>query len=64
MLIEFYKLLEESAPEVTLELNESDAPERAAEEDKGTFFRPVEYNVIASNATIHRSALKFWKTDR
>ena len=57
-LIEFYELLEESAPEVTLELNESDAPERAAEKIRN-FLRPVEKRLQGPNDPY--SVLKFWK---
>ena len=49
MLIEFYELLEESPPQVTLELSEADAPERAAQEI-GNFFSSIRN--YCSNATM------------
>ena len=58
MLLEFYELLEESAPEVTLELNESDAPERAAQEIREF----LQFNTeLLQQCKDDRSALKFWK---
>ena len=57
-LIEFYELLEESPPQVTLELNETDAPGHAAEKIRN-FLQPDEKRLQRSNDPY--SALKFWK---
>ena len=57
-LIEFYELLEESPPEVTLELSESDLPERAAQEIREF----LQFNTgLLQQCNDDRSALKFWK---
>ena len=57
-LIGFYELLEESAPQVTLELNETDAPERAAEKIREF----LQFNTsLLQQCNDDRSALKFWR---
>ena len=56
-LIGFYELLEEPPPEVTLELNETDAPEHAAEKIRN-FLHPDEKRLRSNDPY---SALKFWK---
>ena len=57
-LIGFYELLEEAAPEVTLELNESDAPEYAAQEIRDF----LQFNTgLLQQCNDDRSAFKFWR---
>ncbi len=57
-LIGFYELLEEPAPEVTLELNETDPPERAAQEIREF----LQFNTdLLQQCNDDRSALKFWR---
>ena len=57
-LIEFYELLGESAPQVTLELSKADAPERAAQEIREF----LQFNTgLLQQCNDDRSALKFWK---
>ncbi len=57
-IIEFYDLLEESPPEVTLELNESAEPERTAQEIR-KFLR---FNTaLLKQCKDERSAYKFWR---
>ena len=57
-LIEFYELLEESPPEVLLELSEADAPERAAQEMRDF----LQFNTgLLQQCKDDRSALKFWR---
>ena len=57
-LIEFYELLEESPPEVTLELSEADAPERAAQEMRDF----LQFNTeLLQQCNDDRSAFKFWR---
>ena len=58
MLIELYELLEESPPQVILELSEVDAPERAAEKIKN-FLQSDEKQLQQYNEPY--SALKFWR---
>ncbi len=57
-LIEFYELLEESPPQVTLKLSEADEPETAAQKIR-TF---LEFNRerLAKSKNAH-ATLKFWK---
>ena len=57
-LLGFYELLEESPPQVTLELNETDTLGHAAEKIR-TFLRPAEKQLQGRNDPY--SALKFWK---
>ena len=58
MLIEFYELLEESPPQVTLELSEADAPERAAQEIREF----LQFNTeLLQQCNDDRSAFKFWR---
>ncbi len=57
-LIGFYELLEESAPEVTLALNETDAPERAAQEIRE--FLQLNTGLL-QQCNDDRSALKLWR---
>ena len=58
MLIEFYELLEESPPEVLLELSEADVPERAAQEMRDF----LQFNTgLLQQCKDDRSALKFWR---
>ena len=57
-LLEFYELLEESPPQVTLKLNETDAPGHAAEKIRN-FLHPAEKRLQGPNNPY--SALKFWK---
>lgn len=58
VFIEFYQLLEEPPPEVTLELSEDDTPGHAAEEVANF----LHFNTRALQAcTDSRSALKFWR---
>ena len=57
-LIEFYELLGESAPQVTLELSKADAPERAAQEIREF----LQFNTeLLQQCNDDRSALKFWR---
>ena len=57
-LIEFYELLEESPFEVTLTLNETDAPERAAQEIRDF----LQFHTgLLKQCNDDRSALKFWR---
>ena len=57
-IIEFYELLEESPPEVTLTLNESDDPQRAAEAIR-EFLR---FNTaLLGQCNDARTAYKFWR---
>ena len=57
-LIGFYELLEESAPEVTLELNETDASEHAAQEIREF----LQFNTgLLQQCNDDRSAFKFWR---
>ena len=57
-LIEFYKLLGESPPEVTLTLSETDARERAAREIRDF----LQFNTeLLQQCNDDRSALKFWR---
>ena len=57
-LIEFYELLEESPPEVLLELSEADVPERAAQEMRDF----LQFNTgLLQQCKDDRSALKFWR---
>ena len=57
-LIGFYELLVESAPEVTLELNEADVPERAAQEIREF----LQFNTgLLQQCNDDRSALKLWR---
>ena len=57
-LIEFYELLGESAPQVTLELSKADAPERAAQEIREL----LQFNTgLLQQCNDDRSTLKFWK---
>ena len=57
-LIEFYDLLEESPPEVVLELDETDEPERAAQEIREF----LQFNSeLLKQCNDDRSALKFWR---
>ena len=58
MIIEFYELLEESPPQVTLDLSETDAPGHAAEKIR-SFLSPNEKRLQGPNDPY--SALKFWK---
>ena len=58
MLIEFYKLLEESPPQITLKVNEGEEPARAAQ--KITEF--LEFNrTQLQKVNDPYAALKFWK---
>ena len=57
-LIGFYELLEEAAPEVTLELKETEAPERAAQEIREF----LQFNTgLLQQCNDDRSALKLWR---
>ena len=57
-LIEFYGLLEEPPPQVTLELSESDSPERAAQEIREF----LQFNTeLLQQCNDDRSAFKFWR---
>ena len=57
-LIEFYELLGESPPEVTLKLNETDAPEHAAQEIRNF----LQFHTgLLQQCNDDRSALKFWR---
>ena len=57
-LIEFYELLGESPPHVTLELSEADPPERAAYKIREF----LQFNTgLLQQCNDDRSALKFWK---
>ena len=57
-LIEFYELLGESPFEVTLTLNETDAPERAAQEIRDF----LQFHTgLLKQCNDDRSALKFWR---
>ena len=58
MIIGFYELLEESPPEVTLDLNETDDPEHAAQEIRDF----LQFNTgLLQQCEGDRSALKFWR---
>ena len=57
-LIEYYGLLEESPPEVTLEVNESNSPEHAAQEIREF----LQFNTgLLKQCSDDRAALKFWR---
>lgn len=57
-LIEYYGLLEESPPEVTLELNETDTPEQAAREVRDF----LQFNTgLLKQYSDDRVTLKFWR---
>ncbi len=57
-LIEFYELLEESPPEVPLELSEADAPEPVAQEIRDF----LQFNTsLLQQCNDDRSALKLWR---
>ena len=57
-LLEFYELLEESPPEVTLELDETDNPERAAQEIREF----LQFNTgLLQQCNDDRATLKFWR---
>ena len=57
-LIEYYGLLEESPPEVTLELNETNSPEQAAQEIREF----LQFNTgLLKQCNDDRAALKFWR---
>ncbi len=57
-LIEYYGLLEESPPEVTLELNETDSPEQAAREIREF----LQFNTgLLKQYSDDRATLKFWR---
>ena len=57
-LIELYELLEESPPQVTLALSETDPPERAAQEIREF----LQFNTgLLQQCNDDRSALKFWR---
>ena len=57
-LIEFYELLEESPPQVTLKLSEADEPETAAQKIRN--FLEFDRERLAESKDTH-AALKFWK---
>ncbi len=57
-LIDFYQLLGESPPQVTLALSKADAPERAAQEIREF----LQFNTgLLQQCKDDRSALKFWR---
>jgi Zn-dependent peptidase ImmA (M78 family) len=57
-LIEFYQLLGESPPQVTLTLSETDPPERAAQEIRDF----LQFNTeLLQQCNDDRAALKFWR---
>ncbi len=57
-LIGYYGLLEESPPEVTLELNETNSPEQAAQEIRE--FLQFDTGLL-KQCSDNRAALKFWR---
>ena len=60
-LLNFTNCLEESPPQVTLELSEADVPERAAQKIREF----LQFNTgLLQQCNDDRSALKFWRANR